>query len=139
LLSAIAIALAVPAAADAQPAVIAVGRVAVAHEVDARTDLPAAIGAELRALPGLVVAPAPLARYVIHVSVRSLSRSSRDGVACEVSIIVEDRLGAVRMILGGRARAYGDGGPLTLETRAVRGAVRSALRPLTVEAVASRL
>ena len=139
MLSAIAIILVIPAAADAQPAVIAVGRVAVAPALAARTDLPAAIGAELHALPGIVVAPAPLARYVIHVSVRSLSGSPRDGVSCEVSIIVEDRLGAVRMILGGRARASGDGELVTLEARAVRGAVRSALRPLTVEAVASRL
>ena len=86
---------------------------------------------ELAQLKGVGVAPAGTASFILHGSVIRLEREDAQRFHCEVSLIVADRRGgSVRMMLEGRAVAEGPSSAAQLQERALRHAVRGALRPL---------
>ena len=95
--------------------------------------LPSLVEQELAGLIGVRVAPAARAAFHLRPSITRLVHEGRGGtrmVRCVIAVIVEDRHGAIRLVLSGSARAAGIHERDELERLAISGAIRSALRPL---------
>jgi hypothetical protein len=91
-----------------------------------------ALAREVARIPTLRLMPQARARYVLRSSVTRFERRAEGGeaeVRCEVSIVVADAGGNIRLVTSGRAGARG-GDDARLARAALEGAVRGALRPL---------
>jgi hypothetical protein len=92
-----------------------------------------ALTREVARMPSLRLAPVTHARYVLRSSVTRMEHVARAGeaeVRCEVSIVVADARGNIRLMTSGRAGARGGPGDGRLAWAALEAAVRGALRPL---------
>lgn len=90
-----------------------------------------AVRAQLVELPDVRHASASKAHYVVNASVIRLTTKhlvEKQQVGCEVSVVVADGEGTVKLMLSGRSVATGTGD--ALKHSAVRAAVRGAMRPL---------
>jgi hypothetical protein len=111
----------------------------------ATTRLHEAIRRQLKTVSGVREAPRTRARYILEGSVTRLERRRAQGgteVKCEVSLLLSEKTGgSVRALLDGRAGATGEGPTERLESAALQGAVRGALRrlPGAIESTSQRL
>lgn len=90
-----------------------------------------ALRTQLSELPDVRQTASRSAHFVLNASVTRLTKDrlrAQQRVGCEVSVVIADEEGTVRLMLSGRSVATGNGE--TLVDSAVRAAVRGAMRPL---------